>query len=230
MTTTHLFVELLVIGIGAFAALLLLLAAIFGWSPDTFSGLMGLQALFPILAAVYVLGILVDRLADICFDWKDKEQRREIFPDDDEKHTKYFESRRTLVIDGENLWRDLEYVRSRSRICRGWTVNSLLLAICFTIYHFSNTSALDLSLGNLLFLNFCWIGLATCCALCWARLNFNEYKKTKRIAEWLKKRTLETTKIEWFVDKASQEMETGIKRIYKEQIDEVVDESENSEG
>lgn len=70
MNTTHLFVELLVIGFGALAWLLLIVAAVLGYDITSVqSNLLSLGTLFPILSFGYVLGILVDRIADWSFDW-----------------------------------------------------------------------------------------------------------------------------------------------------------------
>ena len=193
MTTTHLFVELLVIGIGAFLALLLTVAGWLNWTPKAVSEWMALEVLFPVLAVVYVLGILVDRLADRLFDRLDRRHREEVFGSE---KTPYFEARRTLVMDGENLWRDLEYVRSRLRICRGWAVNSALLL--GSLWYYDHKTAIALPLGYFLIL---LLSLAIGCAWCWTRLNRKEYQKTQRLAEWLDDRpTLDFREVNRFFE------------------------------
>ena len=57
MTTTHLFVELLVIGCGALFAVLLLTAAVLGMPLTDGEKLLGIQALLPLLAIVCVAAL-----------------------------------------------------------------------------------------------------------------------------------------------------------------------------
>lgn len=65
MNTTHFFVELLVIGAGALVWLVLLVAALLGYDlSDVLDELLHPAAIVPLLPAVYVLGILTDRIAD----------------------------------------------------------------------------------------------------------------------------------------------------------------------
>ena len=239
MATTHLFVELLVIGIGALLALFLVLAGFLGWSPSMLPGLLALETLFPALAIVYVLGILVDRLADVLVDRKDKAQRREVFKREDGSFVEddYFKARRTLVLDGENLWRDLEYVRSRSRICRGWVLDSILLILSLLVYQMTSLVSQCMGLEAHPF-GFLELGmmivfllvLGRGCWWCWARLNLNEYKKTQRIAEWLADQKVDTTRASWFMDKVSQKVETEVYRIYEEHLKEAPQQNGEQEG
>ena len=210
MTTTHLFVELLVIGIGAFLALLLGIAAVFGGSPEMFSGFMNVRALIPVLATVYVLGILVDRFADRAFDSWDMKLRRSVFGEED---SAYYEARRTLVMDAENLWRDLHYGRSRLRICRGWVFNSVLLMGGLWAFRYSDKATpvipaqeFWVALGSLALLG---VG----CTWCWYRLIRTEYKKTQRIANWLETRTVDTSRVQWFMEAVFRTIETERQRI-----------------
>ncbi|NJN21306.1 MAG: hypothetical protein HC812_09070 [Leptolyngbya sp. RL_3_1] len=68
MSTTDLFVELLIIGVGAAIGLFLLVLTVFGYGWLAWDGLLSLPALLPILAIVYVLGIVVDRFSDRLFE------------------------------------------------------------------------------------------------------------------------------------------------------------------
>lgn len=204
MTTTHLFVELLVIGFGAFFGLLLLVAAAAGLQPDAGAQLLVLEALFPVLAIVYVFGILMDRLADILFDWADKGHRERFFGD---RVQEYYFARRSLVMDAENLWRDLEYGRSRLRICRGWALNSLLLWASFNYYIWKLYGNAYTSASWFWIVNFLLPLLAAGCFGCWWRLNSKEYQKVERLGKWLKEeRALDLGKVDFVLAGIFEEM------------------------
>jgi len=79
MNTTNLFVELVIIGIGAGVWLLLTLLCVFGYSWIPLEKIMTLPALIPTLALLYVLGIVVDRMADFAFQCWDKNLRQKHF-------------------------------------------------------------------------------------------------------------------------------------------------------
>lgn len=68
MSTTDLFVELMVIGIGASIWLILFIFSIFGYEWVPVDRVASLFALIPVAAVVYVLGIIVDRIADTIFE------------------------------------------------------------------------------------------------------------------------------------------------------------------
>lgn len=182
MTTTHLFVELLVIGFGALAWVVILAAAIFGYDLTSLKdSFFSLGTLFPILSLVYVFGILTDRVADWIFEriWG-KRHLQKVYEDGGKKL--YYQHRRLLVIEGPELWHFIEYGRSRLRICRGWTLNSALLLIAVSIYAIKEPEfSASETIWAVLFL----CGLTVLCWASWNRLNLKEYKKTQRQAEWL---------------------------------------------
>ena len=84
MSTTSLFVELIVVGVGAAIWLALLTLALFGyeWVQVPADKALSIPAAIPILAVVYVLGIVSDRMIDILFHrlWGTK-LRSQQFPD-----------------------------------------------------------------------------------------------------------------------------------------------------
>lgn len=118
MSTTNLFVELIVIGVGTFIWILLLLSAMFGWELGTLVSLVPLETAVPLVSLVYVLGIAMDRLADVTFEtlWG-KSLRKSRFGE----LRNYYDARRQILTKSERLSELLEYGRSRLRICRGWT-------------------------------------------------------------------------------------------------------------
>ncbi len=127
MRTTALFVELLVIGVGAYAWVGLVVALIFGLSTGALWQVAGsLPWAVPALGVIYLLGILTDRLADKVFAlfWADRERRKEFESAED-----YYRARDSVTAASERFSELFEYSRSRQRICRGWALNSLLLWI-----------------------------------------------------------------------------------------------------
>jgi hypothetical protein len=184
MTTTHLFVELLVIGCGAMAWLVLLAAALFGFSPSGLGEhLFSLAALFPVLALAYVLGILVDRIADWMLEKWDRKHLQEFFGEDRDA---YFRDRRTLITGAPALWNHLEYGRSRLRICRGWALNAALLLLSFNLFLIFGQKAPSLSPIQILCFNLGLLLVAALCILSWRALNRKEYKKIQRQSEWVR--------------------------------------------
>jgi len=131
VSTTSLFVELVVIGIGAAIWVTLVILAFFGYEWVSIDKALSLPAAIPILSVVYVLGIVSDRIIDILFDrlWGATLRLKE-FPDT----AVYHQARRT-ALTGSNAMADIiEYSRSRLRICRGWSVHSLLIAIALVVF------------------------------------------------------------------------------------------------
>ena len=133
MNTTNLFVELMVIGVGALSAILLTVAAVF--PAGSYAHLLNAESfaaivLVPLLALTYVLGIIVDRLADRLFTRPAHRLRSHHFEDD----ASYHHARRTVLAGPEKIANLLEYARSRMRICRGWAVNSMLLLLAWNLF------------------------------------------------------------------------------------------------
>lgn len=130
MQTTQLFVELLVIGVGALLWLGLLLAAIFGYNPQ--SGLPDLNT--GVLAVLtgfltgfgYALGIVFDRISrNIC---------GSLFKADLPADT-LERMERVIKTSNEALSKEIEYNRSRFRVCRSWALNLLLACGAFALWN-----------------------------------------------------------------------------------------------
>jgi hypothetical protein len=182
MTTTQIFAELLVIGFGAFAWLLVLGAALFGWElPEVTERLSSWELLLPVLSLVYVLGIVVDRLADKFFEKWDEQYREETF---DTKEA-FFKARRLMVYYGKGLWEHLEYGRSRLRICRGSACNSVALLISLLVLWITRADAGPDHWFQKLSCIFVLVAMTVLCIACWRNLALKEYKKTHRQSEWL---------------------------------------------
>ena len=126
MSTTNLFVELVVVGIGAMIWVCLLILSGFGheWIPvdKIFSG----SAIVPLLAIIYLLGIITDRLADILFGpiWA-KGNKERIYGQDSVTYL----ADKQLVLFQTEFAKLFEYNKIRQRICRGWTFNSIVILL-----------------------------------------------------------------------------------------------------
>jgi hypothetical protein len=139
MSTTKLFVELLIIGLGPAIALLLLLLPVLhrdsiSIADLTFSPWM----MIPSLGLVYIFGIITDRLSDTFlhkrrFSRKIEEQYQKFLggelPKGNTAIVDRFFSDRIRVLGNEKINELYEYSRHRQRICRSWTVNSPLVLV-----------------------------------------------------------------------------------------------------
>lgn len=137
MNTTNLFVELVVVGIFAAVWFVLLLLACFGTPPWPTSDLLNIFTAVPVLAVVYVLGIITDRFADLIFG--------KLFPNIDEDSDTLREQRLHILGGSDKIAELGEYARSRARICRGVAFNSSLTLVVFLVW--GSVSSVGLSVG-----------------------------------------------------------------------------------
>ena len=80
----------------------------------------------PFLALSYVLGIIVDRLADYLHSISSRQHWKSApFA----SMAEYHDANKLIRYHSGQVWQHLEYTRSRMRICRGWSLNCLLLLI-----------------------------------------------------------------------------------------------------
>ena len=182
MNTTNLFVELIVIGVGAFIWLVMFLLSIFGYAWLPMEYLLSPAVAIPILAVIYLLGIISDRIADAIFEsiWSEN-LLKSYFKDRGE----YYNGRRIILIQSERLSDLLEYGRSRLRICRGWAFNSIMIAISLNSFLWIQLSdkpfiwpvSIYGSISLLLFSYAAWFA--------WQKLVLNEYRKIKEQAEFI---------------------------------------------
>lgn len=125
MSTTQLFVELLVIGLGAAVWVSLLADAAAG-------GRLGVRELWsdkalllPLVAGAYVIGVVLDRLLWSVFAPMERRfERKYLVPVG--KPRWYVE--RSVAAGNGTLAKDIAYNRSRLRICRAWVVNGAMIA------------------------------------------------------------------------------------------------------
>lgn len=139
MNTTLLFAELLIIGLQAGIWVFLLALNIFGvtWINQVQqTGLSDWQTIIVaiLLSVFYVLGIIVDRLADAAFVLWNKKITKSIIPDPPLPIvTMRFEAGK----DNEYLNRQFEYTRSRMRISRASSFNFAISTILTGVFIFA---------------------------------------------------------------------------------------------
>lgn len=128
MATTQLFVELLMIGIGAAIWLTFLLAVILRlpWG----SPLPDLTAvhLTALSGVAYVVGIVVDRLAWSAFRFAENRHRDQVFGMDQDPSAE--DKEKFVLVSSSSLREQIVYNRSRLRICRSWILNFALTGVC----------------------------------------------------------------------------------------------------
>lgn len=78
----------------------------------------------------YVLGIAVDRLARTLFGFAEKVLAKDRLPNPEEIE-------RRILVSSEALTRQIQYNRSRLRICRAWAFNLLLALPAFVAWNLS---------------------------------------------------------------------------------------------
>ena len=147
MATTALFVEILIIGFQSLTWMALLAASIFGIDTISIYNFTGWQTLLIMFALVvaYVLGIVVDRLADTAF----SELRKflqfiapKLLKEDGEDKSlpSFAEMRLQILMQSDAVSKFMDYQRSRLRIARATVFNLLLITICGVIFLSTRTS------------------------------------------------------------------------------------------
>jgi hypothetical protein len=128
MNTTNLFVELVVIGVGAVFSFGLILLTLFGYDWIAWEKITSSVMIIPFLSITYAIGIVVDRLADRLYFNYNKKLRLQVFPDNGDVH---FHSARTYVYNycSDSIFSWFSYLTSRLRISRAWSLNCILLGI-----------------------------------------------------------------------------------------------------
>ena len=120
----------MIIGVGTVVWLAFLLAAVLnyrfdGQIPEP-NGFM--LAMFT--GAAYVTGIVVDRLARLAFGGMSDKHRTALLPSASYPSVEMME--RFIIVSADSLGQQIQYNRSRLRICRAWTRNFLLVGATFT--------------------------------------------------------------------------------------------------
>lgn len=176
MTTTALFVELVVIGAGAMFWLgLLILNAVDAYWLD-WERAISIPVLIMLLPVTYTIGIIVDRLSDRIFRRWDGPICDSIFEKREDYHRArtyvYTHATREIV----NLF---EYGRSRLRVCRSWSLNFAVLAIMALIFLWSRLDNIAASTraGISLIVFLLLITAAISSWYAWRMLATNDYRR-----------------------------------------------------
>ncbi|MBW3588084.1 MAG: hypothetical protein KY429_01525 [Actinobacteria bacterium] len=164
MSTTALFAELLVVGIGALSWIALIAIALFG--PESFDTklLSSPLVLLGLLTAGYMAGIVIDRISDALLKPVAARIRSSHYAE-----TIEFQNDREFVYQRSAMKPSFEYGRSRLRIARGWAVNSSLITLsgllavltqasqeeCLKLALLVSVAGVSLVVGNL----FAWANL-----------------------------------------------------------------------
>jgi hypothetical protein len=183
MNTTNLYVELIVVGMGFLINLSLCFFAVFDPQLLVAAANIAILLVVPLLSLTYVLGIIMDRVADWLFE-KPLERmvkRWQVFASDDD----YIKARNQVTYHGGHASTFLEYSRSRMRICRGWFVNFLLLHATLTLFVFFRVHDPGYRLEILLITLPLLAVLAGSCVFAWRRLYRNEITRIKNQNEFL---------------------------------------------
>ena len=182
MNTTNLFVELIVIGVGAAIWLALFALSVFGYTWVPIERLLSPAAAVFILAVIYVIGIISDRLADTVFEWVWRDDLRGAYFKD---NSEYYNARRSILTHSERLSDLLEYGRSRLRICRGWALNAILIAIALNTFLWTKLSSRPATWSISIFGSISLVVFALAAWFAWKKLVENEYRKIKEQADYI---------------------------------------------
>lgn len=136
MSTKNLFVELFVIGIGAIIWIFLLILTIFGYgwlNKEFFQSWNILIPLItlPLIALIYVIGIIVDRIADSSLVKIDVKKREEEF----KKAEEDYHYVRTYLFYKSNKFKEIfDYSRGKLRVSRSWIFNFILIGLTMMFF------------------------------------------------------------------------------------------------
>jgi hypothetical protein len=142
MATTAVFAEILIVGLQVEAWIALVLLSIFGVDWIDLHPVADFAALLTVvvLALAYVLGIIVDRLADTVLDRFERTKpgkrvkRRFSKNRKLEKPAKVATMRMKVMLESDGATRFLDYQRSRWRIARATVVNLALAGPAAALY------------------------------------------------------------------------------------------------
>ena len=183
MSTTTLFVELVVVGVGAIAWVSLVVLAAFGYEWIPVDRLLSPSATVPVVALVYLLGIVTDRMADTILGplWA-RSNRRRVYGQDDRAYV----ADKMLVLSAPHFRRLFEYNKSLQRICRGWTFNAVMILLALHALLWLRHGVTGTTLGVAGLGSFLLVLLAAGCVFSARRLNAVQYRKIKEQAAMLR--------------------------------------------
>lgn len=186
MTTTQLFAELVVIGIGAGLWLSLFGAAVTHHRIDQGLPRPESAVLVAFVGVAYVLGIVIDRLAySLLKPVEEADAQRTLtaagLPDAPTVE-------RYVLVRSTALGKQIQYNRSRLRICRAWVLNAILISLGLIAW---NPKISRLALGPYLFLLV--LGILVSVLLGWTtrKLSQDHYNNLRDSYLFLQKESVE---------------------------------------
>ena len=184
MSTTNLFVELIVIGVGAAGWAALFVMSALGYDPSVIRGVLSEPAgAVPALVVVYLLGIVTDRLADTSLHSMRAERKRKFYFATEEEALR---DRGFVLARSAYFAAQFEYSRSRQRICRGWIFNSVLLAISLNVFLLARPGVVPNPSQVRAVATSALILLGVGCWLAWEKLADTELKRVRDQARVLR--------------------------------------------
>jgi len=183
VSTTNLFVELVVIGMGSalWACLLCCTVCGYGWLNSV---PLSPVLVLPGLVVVYVLGIVFDRVSDWLFGVWDDHLRVSIHG----SVANYRRARILLYAEGSKAACALfDYNKSRIRIARAWSLDLFLCAVTAPVFVSRQLDSIQtgkrIAVGTSLFLAFLVVAFLTLWA--WYRLVSNDYERLRETGDYL---------------------------------------------
>lgn len=188
MKTTDLYVELVVVGAGALIGVVLLFLAAVPLDITLLAEVPWPALLLLLLTLVYVVGIVADRVYDAVFHRRDVAFRKKAYETDD-VNGRFDEDRRLIMSTSEQMADLMQYCRSRMRICRGWSINFILIAVGLDLYLLREWSSAKWALatgvaGTVLLLVLAWLS-----RWAWDRLAVAGYKAVRLSADLIRSST-----------------------------------------
>jgi hypothetical protein len=127
-------------------------------------------------------GIVADRVSDATFDilWGRRLRARSFSDQHD-----YYQSYCRIFTMSERLANLHDYGRSRLRICRGWAVNSVLIAVAGNVLVWTRVADGVLRSTLAITITSSMAAMAVLSWWAWKRLTESEYLKTQKQVEFL---------------------------------------------
>ena len=142
MSTTQVFVELLITGFGGLIWIILFVCELCGFNISAvLFGDYPTILIFPISGIAYIIGILVDRIGYQIFIKHEKKHIPGVFQQDNEKvgypmteGEIYVELMIAYIMqNSEQLKAQIDYNRTRLRLCRSWILNFGLIFLSLVL-------------------------------------------------------------------------------------------------
>lgn len=184
MTTTQVFIELLMTGFGSLVWILLFFLGINGLGFEILLDMEISNAfLLPIAGFAYIIGIIIDRIGFQIFKKKERKNINKVFFED-ENRTSIQLKVVYIIQNSDHLKSAIDYNRSRLRLARSWIINFFMISISLILYLVLNHNVNIHTLLSLIGINitFCFLSFYT-----WNKLSSDYYKNIKSSFENLKK-------------------------------------------